>query len=349
MKKSYRIFVGFLLAFLFSILIGCNVEAGNNSSQNNENGNEGKKEIETVSYPVRSVSAGANSASIVIVWQEPEDTSNFGGVKITWNSDSKTVNAGTTSAVISGLSASTEYTFKITTLDSSMNETDSSVSLSIETSAVKTETITKTEAVEKTYASAVTFTSSATDDGVSIAMATETDGATIYYTTDGTNPTSSSTKYKSEIEITSDRTIKAVAIKNGIENSPISVATVSIETKTVTVIEKIKITGDTGDTTPPGKVTNLSAICIDGFIALSWTNPSDDDFWGVIITATPNDGVFENEVYVVGANEYSCSNLTNGKKYTFSVSSVDRSLNKSETVTVTQTYNGSGNIEVVIY
>ena len=48
---------------------------------------------------------------------------------------------------------------------------------------------TEIEYVDKTYCSAVTFTSEATADGVKVTMATTTEGAVIYYTTDGTLPT----------------------------------------------------------------------------------------------------------------------------------------------------------------
>ena len=94
---------------------------------------------------------------------------------------------------------------------------------------------TDTEYVDKTYCSAVTFTSEATADGVKVTMATTTAGALIYYTTDGTLPTKESTKYSKAVEFTQDATVKAIAIKEGIENSPVSVATVSIKEKTIIV------------------------------------------------------------------------------------------------------------------
>ena len=94
---------------------------------------------------------------------------------------------------------------------------------------------TDTEYVDKTYCSAVTFTSEATADGVKVTMATTTAGALIYYTTDGTLPTKESTKYSKAVEFTQDATVKAIAIKEGIENSPVSIATVSIKEKTIIV------------------------------------------------------------------------------------------------------------------
>ena len=93
----------------------------------------------------------------------------------------------------------------------------------------------ETEYVDKTYAEAVTFTAEdAGDAGVKVAMATKTEGAAIYYTTDGTEPTENSERYTEAVTFGKDTVVKAFAVKKGIENSPISVANVSIKTKTIT-------------------------------------------------------------------------------------------------------------------
>ena len=52
-----------------------------------------------------------------------------------------------------------------------------------------------------------------------ISMSTTTDGATIYYTTDGTEPTSSSTSYNGTFTVSSTTNIKAIAVKAGNINS----------------------------------------------------------------------------------------------------------------------------------
>lgn len=53
-----------------------------------------------------------------------------------------------------------------------------------------------------------------TEQNVTLACATS--GASIYYTTDGTEPSSSSTLYEGAITISTTTTLKAIAIKNGI-------------------------------------------------------------------------------------------------------------------------------------
>jgi len=59
-------------------------------------------------------------------------------------------------------------------------------------------------------------------EGDSVTLSTTTSGAKIYYTTDGDDPGSSSTEYKTPIKINWDTTIKAIAIKSGMTNSPVA-------------------------------------------------------------------------------------------------------------------------------
>ena len=63
----------------------------------------------------------------------------------------------------------------------------------------------------------------------SVEITCETEGASIYYTIDGEDPTSNSTAYTSAITISETTTLKAIAILNGV-SSLIAEATYSIET-----------------------------------------------------------------------------------------------------------------------
>ena len=201
----------------------------------------------------------------------------------------------------------------------------------------KTET--GTEWKDKTYCSAVIFTSQATENGVKVTMETSTEGAAIYYTTDGTVPTAESTKYSKPVEFTKDATVKAIAVKTGIENSPVSVATVSIKEKTVEVDKK-------ADETAPANVTELTAQPKDSRVLLSWTDAEDEDVYGYEITYSGTKPInrvvlpaLDSTSMMVpqGAGGTYVSGLTNGTEYTFTVKTVDTSGNKSKGVTVKAT------------
>lgn len=61
-----------------------------------------------------------------------------------------------------------------------------------------------------------------------VTIACETAGATIYYTTDGTAPTASSSVYSAAIPVSTTTTIKAMAAKAGNSNSDVATATYTI-------------------------------------------------------------------------------------------------------------------------
>lgn len=72
--------------------------------------------------------------------------------------------------------------------------------------------------VANTYATAQTVT-----------ISDATPGVAIYYTTDGTTPTTSSTLYTGPITMTATETVKAIAVFPGYDNSPIGSAVYTIQ------------------------------------------------------------------------------------------------------------------------
>lgn len=69
--------------------------------------------------------------------------------------------------------------------------------------------------------------------GTEVTITCATSGATIHYTTDGTTPDATSDTYSSPIAITADTTIKAIAIKDGMDNSSVASASYTIVLPTV--------------------------------------------------------------------------------------------------------------------
>ena len=70
------------------------------------------------------------------------------------------------------------------------------------------------------------------NEAQNVTIACETLGATIYYTLDGTNPTANSAVYSTAIAISETTTVKAIAMKAGMNDSEIATAIYTIEQPT---------------------------------------------------------------------------------------------------------------------
>src|SRR6266851_2147183 len=68
----------------------------------------------------------------------------------------------------------------------------------------------------------------------SVTISDTTSGATIYYTTNGTTPTTSSTKYTAPITVSSTQTIQAIAVATGFTQSAVGSATYTITSAAAT-------------------------------------------------------------------------------------------------------------------
>ena len=67
------------------------------------------------------------------------------------------------------------------------------------------------------------------ESGTSVTITCETEGAKIYYTTDGSAPTAASTEYTAAISVTEAVTIKAIAVKDGMNDSTVASASYTIK------------------------------------------------------------------------------------------------------------------------
>ena len=70
--------------------------------------------------------------------------------------------------------------------------------------------------------------SGAVDSETEVTISCATEGAKIYYTKDGSEPTPASTEYKAAISVTPPMTLKAIAVKDGMNDSAVASASYSI-------------------------------------------------------------------------------------------------------------------------
>lgn len=78
------------------------------------------------------------------------------------------------------------------------------------------EDVTKVQDIKSSHVGGVTA-------GTKVMLSTMTEGATIYYTVDGSEPTTASTKFTEGILVNNPMTIKAIAVMEGLTNSTIAI------------------------------------------------------------------------------------------------------------------------------
>jgi hypothetical protein len=78
-----------------------------------------------------------------------------------------------------------------------------------------------------------------------VTLSSSTSGAAIYYTTNGTTPTTSSTKYSAPITVSATETLKAIAVASGYNNSSVASATFTITTYSPTATPAFSLASGT--------------------------------------------------------------------------------------------------------
>ncbi len=113
--------------------------------------------------------------------------------------------------------------------------------------------------VDSVQVSTPTFTpgSSTSSQPLSVTIADSTAGATIYYTTDGTTPTASSTQYTGAVTVSATETLNAIAAAPGFANSEVASATYTINI------------GQTGIDFPVGFAATQGIMILNGSTALN--------------------------------------------------------------------------------
>ena len=127
------------------------------------------------------------------------------------------------------------------------------------------------------------------DENQTVTLSCNTEDATIYYTTDGTTPTANSTAYTNGITVNNgtEVTIKAIAMKTGMQNSGISTATYKIvPLYDVTISDAISHGSASADhqTAAKDSVVTLAATPAEHYHFDSWHVTSGND----VITVTNN-------------------------------------------------------------
>ena len=165
-----------------------------------------------------------------------------------------------------------------------------------------------------------------------VILSSSTDGATIYYTTDGSTPTTDSNVYSGAISVTGtagqsiSTTIKAIAVKDGMQNSSVASATYVIEIPRIN-IPSIEVT----DITAPvaGSALDITAACATTGVSstaptVTWTQGGE--------AATGNAGY--NTTYTASVT------LTAAENYEFA-SGVTATVNGQDATGITKNPNGT--------
>lgn len=100
-----------------------------------------------------------------------------------------------------------------------------------------------------------------------------TEGAKIYYTTDGTAPTKDSPEYTGKFMVSSDTTVKAIAIKDGNINSTYASATLKIDGDVIESSENLAL----GKAVEASSKQDTASNIVDGDYKTSWQAAENND------------------------------------------------------------------------
>ncbi len=280
----------------------------------------------------------ATSGKRFVVWGVTAEEESSGPSIPTFDPDGGTVVSGTTVTVSTTTSGATIYY----TTDGSEPTTTSTaytepiaINASCTLKAIAVKDGESSDVAEAAYivaeqVVAPTFTPAAgTYSSVqNVTISCETAGATIYYTTDGTAPTTESTAYSGAISIDETTTIKAIAVKDGMITSEVAVATFTMHIPSITVnTNSINATQAESDGTITVTYNNITTIAAEvKFYESDGTTPATYNWIDAEINNT------NNVDYVISAN------TGNERTAYMKVYALDDEANDvySELITITQ-------------
>ena len=193
----------------------------------------------SVQAPAFSVAAGTYSAA-----QTVTITDATSGAAIYYTTNGSTPTA-----------SSTKYTSAITV---SASETLQAIAT---VAALTPSAVTSAEyVIGKSTASTPTFSVAAGSysSTQTVTLADATSGATIYYTTNGTTPTTSSTKYTGAITVSASETIEAIAVATNYNNSAVASAAYTVTAATATTAAATPVFSVMAGVYAPGQTVKLT-------------------------------------------------------------------------------------------
>lgn len=171
-----------------------------------------------------------------------------------------------------------------------------------------------------TTAPVLTITAGGTFTGTKSVTMSTNETATIYYTLDGSTPTTSSTVYSNPLSISATTTLKAFARDTAGNSSAVQTVTYTLDTT------------QPADTTAPDNVTNLQySNLAQTSLTLSWTASASSD--------VASYDVFNGSTLLANVTgiTYNVTGLTASTQYTFTVKAKDVANNTASGASVTVT------------
>lgn len=269
----------------------------------------------TTVNPVTSLSAGtATINTIPVTWVV--STSTITNQEVAYSTDGTnysnpvTISSSATSYTVTGLSAGTNYTIRVVAIDASANR-------SVPTT------------VQKATAAAVAYTVSASPTAgtyggtQNVVLSCTPTGATIYYTVNGSTPSTNSSVYSSPISVSTTQTLKFFA-QDLVGN--------------LTTVQTTNYTIDT--IAPSPAISPTVGTPTSSTIPISWTlSPSTDVANYEVAYSTTGTDPFTVASALINSSStsYTVAGLTGSTLYTIRVIAIDGVGNRSTGATVQAT------------
>ena len=245
-----------------------------------------------------------------------------------------------------GLSNGTAYTFTVKTIDKALNKS----------TGVKTETaVAPIDTSDKTPPAEVTTLKGDAGNGKVLLSWKNPGDADLYQVEVSASPAAGT--LTNPVYLSAVKGAAGSFMAEGLTGGQEYTFTVKTIDKTLNVGKAVTVKatpqgsgggsgGSTADTTAPAEVTELTAIAGNGKVSLSWKNPGDADLYQVEVSASPAAGSLTNPVYLSAvkgaAGSFMAEGLTGGQEYTFTVKTIDKTLNVGTAVTVKATPQSTG-------